>query len=103
MRRDFLGGRVYQGPAFLVDGMLVGASPAGCSTRSAKACRWDVPWNTDDVRPLDEAIASARSEQDHGLPAGPAVPPDADDFDGDGDDLDGDDLDGDEAPRGHRR
>ena len=103
VRRDFLGGRVYQGPAFLVDGMLVWGFTGGLFDAISKACRWDVPWNTDDVRPLDEAIASARSEQDHGLPLDLPFPPDADDFDGDGDDLDGDDLDGDEAPAGDRR
>ena len=86
VRRDFMGGRVYQGPAFLVDGLLVWGFTGGLFDAISRACRWDVPWNTDDVRPLDEAIASARSDQDHGLPLDLPFPPDADDYDGD--DLD---------------
>ena len=82
VRRDFLGGHVYQGPAFMVDGLLVWGFTGGLVAAISHACGWDVPWDTDDVRPLDDAIAAAKSDQDHGLPLDLPFPPDRDDFGG---------------------
>jgi 8-oxo-dGTP pyrophosphatase MutT (NUDIX family) len=101
VRRDFLGGRVYQGPAFMVDGLLVWGFTGGLFAAISHACGWDVPWDTDDVRPLDEAIAAAKSSQDHGLPLDLPFPPDANDIDPNGFDSAG--KDGGDAGWGDRR
>lgn len=101
VRRDFLGGRVYQGPAFMVDGLLVWGFTGGLFAAISHACGWDVPWDTDDVRPLDEAIAAAKSSQDHGLPLDLPFPPDANDFDRN--DFDSAGEDGGDAGWGDRR
>ncbi|MFT3898874.1 MAG: CoA pyrophosphatase [Gordonia sp. (in: high G+C Gram-positive bacteria)] len=80
VRRDFLGGKVYQGPAFMVDGLLVWGFTGGLLAAISAASGWDVPWDHDDVRPLDDAIAAAKSSQEHGLPLDLPFPPDSDDF-----------------------
>ncbi|MFT4199795.1 NUDIX hydrolase [Gordonia sp. (in: high G+C Gram-positive bacteria)] len=82
VRRDFLGGRVYQGPAFMVDGLLVWGFTGGLLAAISVASGWELPWDTDDVRPLDDAIAAAKSSQEHGLPLDLPFPPDRDDFHG---------------------
>lgn len=82
VRRDFMGGRVYQGPAFMVDGLLVWGFTGGLFDAIAQASEWEIPWDRDDVRPLDDAIAAAKSDQDHGLPLDLPFPPDRDDFGG---------------------
>nr|WP_212763516.1 CoA pyrophosphatase [Gordonia araii] len=80
VRRNFMGGRVYQGPAFMVDGLLVWGFTGGLLAAISAASGWDVAWDTDDVRPLDDAIAAAKSGQDHGLPLDLPFSPDPDDF-----------------------
>ncbi|GED96546.1 NUDIX hydrolase [Gordonia crocea] len=85
VRRNFMGGRIYQGPAFQVDGLLVWGFTGGLVAAISHASGWDLPWDTDDVRPLDDAIAAAKSEQDHGLPLDLPFPPDLNDFDAGGD------------------
>lgn len=87
VRRDFLGGRVYQGPAFSVDGLLVWGFTGGLLAAISAASGWDLPWDTHDVRPLDDAIAEAKSDQSHGLPLDLPFPPDDDDYPDDQDDL----------------
>ncbi len=88
VRRDFMGGRVYQGPAFMVDGLLVWGFTGGLLAAISIAAGWDLPWDTGDVRPLDEAIAAAKSTQEHGLPLDLPFPPDRDDY-ADDDGLEG--------------
>lgn len=63
VRRSFLGGRIYQGPAFFIDGLLVWGFTGGIIAAMSEAAGWDVPWNTADVRPLDEMIARAGGRQ----------------------------------------
>lgn len=69
VRRSILGGRVYQGPAFFVDGLLVWGFTGGLIAAISDAAGWDVPWDTDDVRPLDEMIELAGSRQQSGFSA----------------------------------
>ena len=59
VQRSVLGGSVYKGPAFFVDGMLVWGFTGGLIAAIAEVSGWEVPWDKDDVRPLDEAIALA--------------------------------------------
>ncbi|WP_279099936.1 NUDIX hydrolase [Gordonia bronchialis] len=69
VRRSVLGGRVYQGPAFFVDGLLVWGFTGGLIAAISEVAGWDVPWDTDDVRPLDETIERAGSRQQSGFSA----------------------------------
>ncbi|MGC4933449.1 NUDIX hydrolase [Gordonia sp. DT30] len=69
VRRSVLGARAYQGPAFFVDGLLVWGFTGGLISAISAASGWDVPWDTDDVRPLDEMIRRAGSPQESGLAA----------------------------------
>ena len=59
VQRSVLGGSVYKGPAFFVDGMLVWGFTGGLIAAIAEVSGWEIPWDKDDVRPLDEAIALA--------------------------------------------
>ncbi|AZG47433.1 putative Nudix hydrolase NudL [Gordonia insulae] len=59
VQRNVLGARAYRGPAFLVDGLLVWGFTGGLIAAISEVAGWDVPWDKDDVRPLDEAIAAA--------------------------------------------
>lgn len=77
VKRTVLGGRLYQGPAFDVEGMLVWGFTGGLIAAISDAAGWDVPWDTDDVRPLDDAIAAAGGAQVSGfdqLPDEPDAP-----------------------------
>ncbi|MDI9918236.1 CoA pyrophosphatase [Rhodococcus sp. IEGM 1379] len=47
----------YQGPAFLADGMLVWGFTAGILAALFAVSGWEIPWDTDDVRDLDTALA----------------------------------------------
>lgn len=69
VRRSVLGGQVYKGPAFFVDGLLVWGFTGGLLAAISDASGWAVPWNTDDVRPLDEMIELAGSPQQTGAAA----------------------------------
>lgn len=68
VQRSVLGARAYRGPAFFVDGLLVWGFTGGLLAAISDASGWDVPWNHDDVRPLEEAIARAGSPQLSGFP-----------------------------------
>lgn len=46
----------YRGAAFEVDGMLVWGFTAGVISAVLDAAGWAIPWPTDDVRDLDEAL-----------------------------------------------
>ncbi|GAC67618.1 hypothetical protein GS4_08_02030 [Gordonia soli NBRC 108243] len=72
VQRSVMGGRLYRGPAFFVDGMLVWGFTGGLIAAISEASGWDVPWDTDDIRPLDEMIALAGSSQVTGFPPNPA-------------------------------
>ncbi|MDL9937535.1 CoA pyrophosphatase [Gordonia sp. ABSL1-1] len=67
--RSILGGRVYKGPAFLVDDLLVWGFTGGLIAAISDASGWDRPWDTDDVRPLDEMVERVGSRQDTGFSA----------------------------------
>lgn len=69
VRRSVMGARAYQGPAFFVDGMLVWGFTGGLLSAIAAASGWDMPWDTEDVRPLEEMIARAGSQQESGFKA----------------------------------
>ncbi|GAA1482555.1 CoA pyrophosphatase [Gordonia sinesedis] len=69
VRRSVLGGRLYQGPAFLVDGLLVWGFTGGLIAAISDAAGWDVPWDTDDIRPLDAMIEQAGNGQVSGFAA----------------------------------
>ena len=49
----------YQGPAFTADGMLVWGFTAGILAALLAVSGWEVPWDTDDVRDLESALADA--------------------------------------------
>ena len=63
VQRSILGGSVYKGPAFFIDGMLVKQIHRWPDRRDAEVSGWEIPWDRDDVRPLDEAIALAETPQ----------------------------------------
>ncbi|MEO9329644.1 NUDIX hydrolase [Gordonia aurantiaca] len=69
VRRSVLGGRLYQGPAFFVDGLLVWGFTGGLIAAISEASGWDRPWDKDDIRPLDEMIELAGSRQESGFHA----------------------------------
>lgn len=73
--RSLVGATVYKGPAFLYDGMLVWGFTGGLIAAISEAAGWDVPWNTDDVRPLEAMIAQTGGRQISGFeePPGGAV------------------------------
>ncbi|MFT4127922.1 MAG: CoA pyrophosphatase [Gordonia sp. (in: high G+C Gram-positive bacteria)] len=70
VERSILGGRLYQGPAFFVDDLLVWGFTGGLLAAISEASGWDVPWNTDDVRPLEQMIAAAGGRQRSGFGSG---------------------------------
>ncbi|EGD55077.1 NUDIX hydrolase [Gordonia neofelifaecis] len=72
--RSLVGATVYKGPAFLYDGMLVWGFTGGLIAAISEAAGWDVPWDTDDVRPLEQMIAETGGRQVSGFP----TPPDGD-------------------------
>ena len=63
VQRTVMGARAYRGPAFMVDGLLVWGFTGGLIAAISEVAGWDVPWDTSDVRPLDQAIADADSPQ----------------------------------------
>ncbi|MGV9859408.1 NUDIX hydrolase [Gordonia sp. NPDC003425] len=68
VRRSVLGAKAYQGPAFLVDGLLVWGFTGGLIDAISQTAGWDVPWDRSDVRPLEETIELAGSPQRSGFP-----------------------------------
>ncbi len=66
--RSYLGNTVYKGPAFLYDGMLIWGFTGGLLAAISQSAGWDVPWNTDDVRPLEQVIAETGGRQVSGFP-----------------------------------
>lgn len=69
VRRSVLGGRLYQGPAFFVDELLVWGFTGGLIAAISDASGWDVPWDTNDIRLLDEMIERAGNGQASGFDA----------------------------------
>ncbi|AUH67733.1 MULTISPECIES: NUDIX hydrolase [Gordonia] len=65
--RSLVGTTVYKGPAFLYDGMLVWGFTGGLLAAISEAAGWDVPWDTDDVRPLEQMIAETGGRQVSGF------------------------------------
>lgn len=80
--RSIMGATAYKGPAFLHDGLLIWGFTGGLLAAISEAAGWDVPWDTDDVRPLEQMIAETGGRQVSGFldsdtarPAnGPAAP-----------------------------
>lgn len=50
----------YTGPAFAVDGLLVWGFTGGLLDALTGLAGWTRPWDTDDVRDLDAAVAASR-------------------------------------------
>lgn len=69
VRRAVSGITAYKGPAFLYDGMLVWGFTGGLLAAISQTAGWDVPWDTDDVRPLEQMIAETGGRQVSGFPA----------------------------------
>ncbi len=67
--RSVLGGTLYKGPAFFVDGLLIWGFTGGLIAAISEAAGWDVEWDKDDVRGLDDMIERAGSPQRSGFPA----------------------------------
>lgn len=65
--RTLVGATVYKGPAFLYEGMLVWGFTGGLIAAISEAAGWDVPWDTDDVRPLEQMIAETGGRQVSGF------------------------------------
>ncbi|WP_132992407.1 NUDIX hydrolase [Gordonia zhaorongruii] len=65
--RKIFGGSVYRGPAFGYDGMLVWGFTGGLLAAISEVAGWDVPWNTHDIRPLEETIARFGGRQSSGV------------------------------------
>ncbi|MGV9712691.1 NUDIX hydrolase [Gordonia sp. NPDC003424] len=81
VQRSVLGVGAYRGPAFQVDGLFVWGFTGGLIAAITEASGWDVPWDHDDVRELDEAIKASGSRQHIGMSAvlPPSMRPRADD------------------------
>lgn len=55
----------WQGPAFHVDDLVLWGFTAGVFAAATEVGGWDLPWNTDDVRDLEETLSqSANGETD---------------------------------------
>ncbi|UEA60530.1 CoA pyrophosphatase [Gordonia otitidis] len=68
VQRSVLGARAYRGPAFFVDGLLVWGFTGGLIAAVSDASGWDVGWDHNDIRPLEEMIERAGSQQLSGFP-----------------------------------
>ena len=66
--RSIMGATAYKGPAFLYDDMLVWGFTGGLLAAISQSAGWDVPWDTDDVRPLEQMIAATGGRQVSGFP-----------------------------------
>jgi hypothetical protein len=60
--------RRWAGPAFLLNEMLVWGFTGQVISAILEAAGWAVPWNTDDVRGLDEAMALVGGGDGYGEP-----------------------------------
>jgi len=65
--RSIAGVSVYKGPAFMHEGMLVWGFTGGLIAAISEAAGWDVEWDTDDVRPLEQMIAETGGRQVSGF------------------------------------
>lgn len=55
----------WQGPAFHIDDLVLWGFTAGVFAASTEVGGWDLEWNTDDIRDLEETLAaSANGEKD---------------------------------------
>ncbi|WP_029759807.1 NUDIX hydrolase [Gordonia hirsuta] len=73
--RSIMGATAYKGPAFLYDGMLIWGFTGGLLAAISESAGWDVPWDTDDVRPLETMIAATGNRQVSGFPLNPSEEP----------------------------
>lgn len=65
--RSILGATAYKGPAFVYDGMLIWGFTGGLLAAISQSAGWDVPWDTTDVRPLEQMIAETGGRQVSGF------------------------------------
>lgn len=56
VQRSVMGGRVYRGPAFAVEGMLVWGFTGGLLAALFDAAGWTRPWDLDDIRDLNDEL-----------------------------------------------
>lgn len=73
VERKLMGTRVYRGPAFLYDGMLIWGFTGGLLAAISEASGWDVPWNERDIRPLERMIEETGGRQTSGFPGAARV------------------------------
>jgi 8-oxo-dGTP pyrophosphatase MutT (NUDIX family) len=59
VQRSVMGGRVYRGPAFTVDGMLVWGFTGGLLAAVFDAAGWTRPWDDGDIRDLGDELTKA--------------------------------------------
>lgn len=57
VERMIAGTRVYQAPAFCVEGMLVWGFTGGLLAAVIEAAGWEIPWDKSDIHDLDEELA----------------------------------------------
>lgn len=60
VQRSVMGGRLYRGPAFVVEEMLVWGFTGGLLAALFDAAGWTVPWDERDIRDLGDELAKAR-------------------------------------------
>ena len=66
--KSIMGATAYKGPAFMYDGMLVWGFTGGLLAAISQIAGWDVPWDHDDVRPLEQMIEESGGRQVSGFP-----------------------------------
>ncbi|MCF8588693.1 NUDIX hydrolase [Gordonia liuliyuniae] len=69
--REIPGMAPYLGPAFVYDGMLVWGFTGGLLAAISETAGWDVPWDRDDVRPLEQMISETGGRQVSGFAVEP--------------------------------
>lgn len=62
VQRNIVPGRVYRGPAFAVDNMLVWGFTGGLLAAIIEAAGWEIPWDKDDSRELADELAKVGQE-----------------------------------------
>jgi hypothetical protein len=60
--------RRYAGPAFLLNEMLVWGFTGQVISAMLDVAGWALPWNTDDIRELDDAMALVGHDGGYGEP-----------------------------------
>lgn len=62
VQRNIVAGRVYRGPAFAVENMLVWGFTGGILAAIIEAAGWEIPWDKTDSRNLADELAKVGQE-----------------------------------------